>query len=111
MQSVRARNKRKSLCFEQLENRLPLSAAHGSLEATMGHHLEPAKRSVGSAYPIGLTPSATRAYYGFDHVTFGGVAADGEGQTIAIVTARNNPNIVRDLSVFDKTFGLPAPPS
>src|SRR5215212_9808944 len=111
MRSVRARTNRCSLSFEQLENRLPLSAAHGSLEAAIGHQLEPAKRRVGSANPIGLTPDATRAYYGFDQVSFGGVPADGAGQTIAIVTARNNPNIARDLAAFDETFGLPAPPS
>src|SRR4051812_9836733 len=111
MRSVRARNKRSSLGFEQLENRLPLSAAHGSLEAVMGHHLESAKRNVGSASPIGLTPDAARAYYGFDQVSFGGAPADGTGQTIAIVTARNNPNIVNDLAVFNQTFNLPDPPS
>src|SRR4029079_14088160 len=102
MRSVRARTSRGSLGFEQLENRLPLSAAHASLEAAMGHHLESAKRSVGSFHPFGLTPGETRAYYGFDQVSFGGTAADGSGQTIGIVTARNNPNIVNDLAVFDQ---------
>src|SRR3954468_20642396 len=111
MRSVRARSKHSSLGFEQLENRLPLSAAHASLEAVIGHHLEPAKRNVGSAYPIGLTPDATRAYYGFDQVSFGGAAADGTGQTIAIVTARNNPKIANHLAVFNETFNLPDAPS
>src|SRR6476660_8727503 len=105
MRSVRARSYRCSLGFEPLENRLPLSAAHAS-----SHHLDPVKKSVGSAYPIGLTPVETRSYYGFDQVSFGGVAADGSGETIAIVTARNNPNVMNDLAVFDQTFGLPDPP-
>src|SRR6476469_4165199 len=111
MRSVRARSYRCSLGFEPLENRLPLSAAHASLAPASSHHLDPVKKSVGSAYPIGLTPDSTRSYYGFDQVSFGGAAADGSGQTIAIVTARNNPNIARDLAVFDQTFGLPDPPS
>jgi subtilase family serine protease len=109
MRSVRARFSRSSLSFEQLENRLPLSAAHGSLVSAT--HLDSAKKHVGSSVPFGLTPDATRAYYGFDQVSFGGTAADGSGQTIAIVTARNNPNIASDLAQFDQTFGLAAPPS
>ena len=111
MRSVRARTYRCSLGFEQLENRLPLSAAHAVLTSASVLHLESAKKHVGSAIPIGLTPDATRAYYGFDQVSFGGAAADGSGQTIAIVTARNGPNIVSDLAQFDQTFSLPAPPN
>jgi subtilase family serine protease len=109
MRSARARSGRSSLSFEQLENRLPLSAAHGSLVSAT--HLDPAKKHLGSSVPFGLTPGATRAYYGFDQVSFGGTAADGSGQTIAIVTAHNNPNIASDLAQFDQTFGLAAPPS
>jgi subtilase family serine protease len=109
MRSVRARTSRCSLSFEQLENRLPLSAAHGSLVSAT--HLDPVKKHVGSSVPYGLTPDATRAYYGFDQVSFGGTAADGAGQTIAIVTARNNPNVASDLAQFDQTFGLAPPPS
>ena len=36
---------------------------------------------------------------------------DGQGQTIVIVDAFGSPTIAHDLGVFDKTFGLPAPPS
>jgi subtilase family serine protease len=35
----------------------------------------------------------------------------GEGETIAIVDSYGSPTIGHDLNVFDKTFGLPAPPS
>jgi subtilase family serine protease len=108
MRSVRARSGLCSLSFEQLENRLPLSAAHGSLASQT--HLDPAKKHVGATIPFGLTPAETRAYYGFDQVSFGGTAADGSGQTIAIITARSNPNIWSDLAQFDQTFGLAAPP-
>ena len=110
MRSVRARSSRCSLSFEQLENRLLLSAAHG-LARIGNSSLIRRKKHVGSSVPFGLTPDATRAYYGFDQVSFGGTAADGSGQTIAIVTARNNPNIASDLAQFDQTFGLAAPPS
>jgi subtilase family serine protease len=35
----------------------------------------------------------------------------GKGRTIAIVDSFGSPTIKRDLAFFDKTFGLPAPPS
>lgn len=35
----------------------------------------------------------------------------GQGQTIAIVDSFGSPTISHDLATFDKTFGLPAPPS
>ena len=34
---------------------------------------------------------------------------EGGGQTIAIVVAKNDPNIVGDLTGFSKYFGLPTP--
>ncbi len=108
--SVRARLSRRQLGFEQLEVRLQLSATHGTLEPA-SIQLGAAKKSLGSSYPYGLTPQETRSSYGFNQVSFGGVAADGAGQTIAIVVARNNPNIYNDLAGFDQTFGLAAPPS
>jgi subtilase family serine protease len=36
---------------------------------------------------------------------------DGTGQTIIIVDAYGDPNIVQDLAAFDTLFGVPAPPS
>jgi subtilase family serine protease len=36
---------------------------------------------------------------------------DGQGTTIVIVDSFGSPTINNDLSVFDKAFGLPAPPS
>jgi subtilase family serine protease len=71
----------------------------------------------GSASPIGLTPAQVRAAYGFDSIinntarsiTFGGVKADGAGQTIAIVDAFDNPNIKASLAAFDKQFGIADP--
>jgi subtilase family serine protease len=62
-----------------------------------------------------LTPAEMRAAYGINLVQFssGGtmVPGNGAGQTIAIVDALNDPDIVADLKTFDATFGLPDPPS
>jgi len=62
-----------------------------------------------TASPIGLTPSIIRHAYGIDAVKLGSVVGDGTGQTIAIVDAYNDPNIVADLHAFDLQFGLPDP--
>jgi len=61
--------------------------------------------------PVGYTPAQIRHAYGFDQIMFGGVQGNGAGQTIAIVDAYNDPNIFKDLDVFDSTFGLPGPAS
>jgi hypothetical protein len=62
-----------------------------------------------------FTPGQIRRAYGFDQITFdqagSPVLGDGSGQTIAIVAAYHNPNLVGDLKVFDRTFGLPDPPN
>jgi subtilase family serine protease len=39
------------------------------------------------------------------------VGIDGRGKTIVIVDSFGSPTIANDLQVFDKTFGLPDPPS
>ena len=62
-------------------------------------------------YSGGLTPAQVRHAYGFDRISFNGITGDGRGQTIALVTAYNDPNIASDLAVFDRQFGLAAPPS
>jgi subtilase family serine protease len=36
---------------------------------------------------------------------------DGAGQTIVIVDSFGSPTVGRDLTIFDRAFGLPAPPS
>jgi subtilase family serine protease len=54
----------------------------------------------------GYTPAQISHAYGFDQW-----ALDGSGQTIAIVDAYDDPNIVSDLKYFDQYFGLPDPPS
>jgi hypothetical protein len=63
-----------------------------------------------------FTPIQVRHAYGFDRVGFEDsthslVAGDGSGTTIAIIDWYDDPNIAGDLTVFDQTYGLPAPPS
>lgn len=64
-----------------------------------------------SAGPSGKTPAQIRHAYGFDGITFnnGTVVGDGNGTTIAIVDAFDDPNIANDLHQFDVQFGLPDP--
>jgi hypothetical protein len=72
--------------------------------------------ATGTDTPGGFFPGTVRTAYGFNNFptfTVNGqqVAADGTGQTIAIVDAFDNPNIASDLANFDSTFGLQDPPS
>ncbi|HEY2412385.1 MAG TPA: hypothetical protein VGI40_09095 [Pirellulaceae bacterium] len=64
-----------------------------------------------SSSPQGFSPAQVQAAYGFNNVKFGTVKGDGSGETIAIVDAYNDPNILSDLARFDAQFGLSAPPS
>lgn len=69
-------------------------------------------RELLSMSPDGMTPAQIRHAYRFDREVFAAngqpVAADGAGQTIAIVTAWDDPYVWRDLQVFDQQFGLPS---
>ena len=56
-----------------------------------------------SSTATGYTPAQMRSYLG--------LTGTGAGQTIAIVSAYDAPNVASDLAVFNTTFGLPAPPS
>jgi subtilase family serine protease len=60
-------------------------------------------RSLGSL--ICYSPNFIRAAYNFPS------NLDGTGQTILIVDAFGSPTIQNDLTVFDNTFGIAAPPS
>jgi hypothetical protein len=53
-----------------------------------------------------------RTAYGVSSIpNFGTTAANGTGQTIALVDEYNDANIQKDLTTFDSDYGLPAPPS
>jgi hypothetical protein len=64
-----------------------------------------------SAGPTGLTPQQVAAAYGINQVAFSGgtVPGNGSGQTIAIVTAYNDPNIRSDLAAFDSYYKIQNP--
>ncbi len=52
-----------------------------------------------STTPHGYTPAQIGSYLG--------LTGDGSGQTIAIVDAYDDPNIISDLNTFSSTFALP----
>ena len=93
---------------EELESRLTPSTA------TTNYFVRPDAQ--GSS-PSGFTPVQILEAYNFfstsgtNNISFGGVAGNGAGQTIAIVDAYNDPNIASDLAAFDTQFKLPAPAS
>jgi hypothetical protein len=70
--------------------------------------------------PSGFTSLQIRYAYGINSISYNGVTGDGSGQTIAIVTAYDDPRLVstsdpnfgsNDLHQFDVAFGLPDPPN
>ncbi len=98
----------KKLHLEGLEPRQLLSASGFTPNyfVVSDHTVLPHAGSTGSGY----TPAQIRAAYGFNNVSFGSTAADGRGQTIAIIDAYDDPNIASDLAAFDSGFGI-APPA
>lgn len=56
-----------------------------------------------SSSPTGLSPAKIESAYGFSTSL-----TAGSGTTIAIVDAYDDPNIAKDLAVFDTMYGLPA---
>jgi len=54
-------------------------------------------------------PTQIEQAYGTPELYAKGV--EGQGQTIVIVDSFGSPTIASDLAVFDKAYGLPAPPS
>ena len=56
----------------------------------------------------GFTPAQIETGYGYSSISFNGTPGTGQGETIAIVDAYNDPNIQSDLNTFDSEFSLPA---
>ena len=107
-----ATSRRRQWLVEPLENRALLSAI-SVLDTQVAEPAFTALAAVTNTTPRGYTPAQIRAAYSFAGMTFNGgsIQADGTGQTIAIVDAYNDPNIVNDLHVFDTMFGIADPPS
>lgn len=100
---------------EELESRFLMSADSAFLQPF------PLMQPGASASPVGLIPDQIKRAYGFDKIRLnGGINGDGKGQTIAIISAYDNPQFVSttdanygasDLHKFSVAFGIPDPPS
>src|SRR5271157_866066 len=90
--------------IDDLEPRALLSTA--SLSAHPTFQVRSLAGGGGPSAPY--TPAQIQQAYGFNSITFNGVAGTGSGETIAIVDAYDDPNIQSDLNTFDSYFGLPA---
>jgi len=90
--------------IDHLESRALLSAA-----PMVAHPTFELERLVpDTSLPFGFSPAQVQTAYGFNNISFGGVAGDGSRETIAIVDAYDDPNIQSDLNTFDAQYGLPA---
>ena len=90
--------------MDHLEPRALLSTA-----PMLAHTTFEVRPLAGGGGPSGAyTPAQLQQAYGFNSITFNGVAGTGSGETIAIVDAYDDPNIQADLNTFDTQFGLPA---
>jgi subtilase family serine protease len=90
--------------LEELENRTAPSVS--------GLHAEPQLTAMPMARFASavFTPAQIKHAYGFDAISLpNGQAADGSGQTIAVVGAYDAPNIATDVQTFDAQYGLPDP--
>jgi hypothetical protein len=103
------------LAFETLETRRLLSASISPVAIPLDGTL-----ADGSSTPPSnaFTPAQIDSAYGISSIKLNGIVGNGAGQTIAIVTADDDPNLVSstsssfatsDLHIFDKEFGLPDP--
>jgi hypothetical protein len=101
-----------SPCVEGLEDRqlLSASAVAAGLHPGGGLNAQPAgirilgmQPNAGTAPSAGpYTPAQIRAAYGINLLP-----NKGQGTTVAIVDAFNDPNITSDLALFSNIFGLP----
>ena len=104
---------RLELVCEALESRQLLSTTASSNLSQIEAQTDLVALQQVVSEPTGYTPQQIQNAYGVNQIKFSGgtVAGNGAGQTIAIVTAYNDPNISSDLAAFDKQYGLSAPAS
>jgi len=109
------RFRRRSVRFvlECLETRQLLSVAGSPLDQIVAQPSLTAAPLIFNSTPSGLSPSQVRQAYGLNSISFqgGAIAGNGSGQTIAIVSAYDDPTIGTDVRQFDSQFGLPNAPS
>ena len=106
------RYRRAALLCESLETRQLLSSTPSTFtsNAATAQALLQVLPMAGQA-TSGYSPQQIDLAYGIGGISFSGVAANGAGQTIAIVDAYNDPDIKSDLAAFDSHYGISAPPS
>jgi hypothetical protein len=97
---------------EAMEVRRFLSTSAVALPEFVGHVLaSPPPLDFQPVTPGGLaappyTPQQMRSAYGVSNISFGSTAGSGAGETIAIIDAYNDPNIVTDSEYFSSYYGL-----
>lgn len=101
--------KKKKMLFKIKPIFAALALATGSISVfavpyAPGKIIHPIQYGPKSLINTALTPHQVRVAYGFKNIYEGG--ALGQGQTIAIIDAFDNPNIASDLNAFNKRFGL-----
>ncbi|HEY1683674.1 MAG TPA: choice-of-anchor tandem repeat GloVer-containing protein [Tepidisphaeraceae bacterium] len=114
----RRRPRQNSYHIDSLEKRTLLSAALLNVPTQITgtpsfveEGLVPIARNLSTALTSTLsapfTASQIRQAYGVNGISFFGNSGDGTGQTIAVVDAYNDPNIVFDADYFSSVMGLP----
>ncbi len=118
----RARASRRCVAsLERLEERNLLDRALAYPGYVVVHHKGARFDGSPSPYSVAFTPAGLRQAYGIDLLS-----GDGSGQTVAIIDAYDNPNLMSrsptlplssdnaflssDLHQFDLEYGLPEPP-
>ena len=88
----------------------------------MPARIAPTHRPLGALRPrmmLSYTPVQIQTAYGFNEITYGSIVGNGAGQTIAIIDAGDDADLVdstspnfskSDLAVFDADAHLPNPP-
>ncbi len=105
-------HRKRPLRLESLETRTFMSAT--PFQAAVFHDaVKPAASIAASAsLKTQFTVNDLKNAYGVSNLLFtrGGstVAADGRGQTIAIIDENDDPNIGKEITTFDSAMGLPA---
>ncbi len=95
-----------SSLVETLEDRLLLSATASPTFVILGHCASSGVVPDTSGGVAPIDPAQMRAAYGVNQISFSGTAGTGAGQTIAIVDAYNDPDIISDANSFSTEFGL-----
>ncbi|MBV8803112.1 MAG: hypothetical protein JO131_09195, partial [Gammaproteobacteria bacterium] len=88
-------------CFLAMLNMQAYAMLGDNIKATPPYRLKSTKATLVNV--SGLTPAQVLNAYNFSSIS-----AQGEGVTIAIVDAYDNPNAESDLNTFSTNFNLPA---